>query len=424
MTECKRGYSEKIVGRASGGKKMKRSVKSLVSGLLVAGFMAANVYGAVNPAEAGGYAGGMLDPGSDLVTLAGVPGDGKKDGSGQEARFAGPMGIDTDGRTVIIADTDNNQIRSCHGNRVVSRAGAETGQDEYGHALGGYRDGYVDQSVFDKPSDCAFLPDGRIAIADRENHSIRILEKNYVYTLGGSGKAGYRERGPVSNGTLGNDGENTSWFNCPSGVAAGPNQILYVADTGNHCIRGIRRDGSSFLVAGIPGQGGYADGEALSARFMDPCSLAVGEDGAIYVADTGNQRIRRIWQGQVTTLAGTGTAVDPETGYVEPVKDPQEGIGFCYPQGICLAGNVVITADTGNHRICATTFDGETAVIAGTGTAGFGDGNLTEAQLHSPGDVVWENGFLYIMDSGNSALRVMRFDPAQWLGEHTNKILQ
>ena len=62
MTECKRGYSEKIVGRASGGKKMKRSVKSLVSGLLVAGFMAANVYGAVNPAEAGGYAGGMLDP--------------------------------------------------------------------------------------------------------------------------------------------------------------------------------------------------------------------------------------------------------------------------------------------------------------------------------------------------------------------------
>ncbi len=350
-----------------------------------------------------------------LITLAGVPGDGKRDGAGQEVRFAGPMGIDAQKEAVIIADTDNNQIRSYHGNRVTTYAGFESGLDEYGHDWGGYQDNYAEQSIFDKPSDCAVLEDGRIAVADRENHSIRILEKNRVYTLGGSGCAGYRERGAMSVNVKGNDKSETSQFNSPSGVAAGPGNLIYVADTGNHCIRGIRQDGSSFLVAGTPGEWGYQDGDVFSARFMEPFSVTVGTDGAIYVADMGNQRIRRIFDGQVTTLAGLGTKRDEDTGYVEPVKDLDGRVGFSYPLGICMAGDVVITADTGNHRICATAPWGETEVIAGGKEAGFRDGPVWEAELHSPGDVAWFDGQLYIMDSGSNALRVMSFDPDKWL---------
>lgn len=375
----------------------------LAGAFLLAGGLVINGYGAAPDSE------------GILVTLAGVPGAGKQDGAGQEVRFANPLGIDAQKGTVVIADTDNNQIRSYHGNRVTTYAGAESGLDEYGHDWGGYQDNYADQSVFDKPSDCAVLEDGRIAVADRENHSIRILEKNRVYTLGGSGEAGYRERGAMRANVKGNDGRETSQFNSPSGVAAGPGNLIYVADTGNHCIRGIRQDGSSFLVAGTPGEGGYQDGDVFSARFMEPFSVAAGADGAIYVADMGNQRIRRIFDGQVTTLAGTGTMRDEDTGYVEPAGDLDGQIGFSYPLGICMAGNVVITADTGNHRICATAPWGETAVIAGGKEAGFKDGPAGEAELHSPADVAWFEGKLYIMDSGSSALRVMSFDPEEWL---------
>lgn len=360
-----------------------------------------------------GYA--APDPGNKLITLAGVPGDGNRDGSGQEARFAGPMGIAMNGNAVLIADTDNNQIRSYHGDRVTTYAGTESGLDEYGHDWGGYQDNYSDRSIFNKPSDCAVLTDGRIAVVDRENHSIRILEKNRVYTLGGSGEAGYQERGAMRANVKGNDGGKTSMFNSPSGVAAGPDNLIYIADTGNHCIRGIRQDGSSFLVAGTPGEGGYQDGDVFSARFMEPFSVAAGADGALYVADMGNQRIRKIFDGQVTTLAGTGTARDEDTGYVEPAEDREGQIGFCYPLGICVAGDTVIVADTGNHRICAIAPWGEAAVIAGNGEAGFQDDTARDARLHSPGDVAWSDGMLYIMDTGSSALRVMRFDPEEWL---------
>ncbi len=72
-------------------------------------------------------------------------------------------------------------------------------------------------------------------------------------------------------------------------------------------------------------------------------------------------------------------------------------------------------ADTGNHVIRAVSPSGQVRVIAGSGEAGYEDGAVLEAQLMSPGDVEWANGTLYIMDSGNSALRSMPFAPGEWL---------
>ena len=78
---------------------------------------------------------------------------------------------------------------------------------------------------------------------------------------------------------------------------------------------------------------------------------------------------------------------------------------FWFPEGICMAGQVVIVADTGNHVIRAVSPEGVVRTIAGNGEAGYEDGPSKKAMLNRPGDVAWEDNTLYIMDSGNCALR-------------------
>lgn len=341
-----------------------------------------------------------------LETLAGIGGRGLENGSGDNSRFAFPLGMDVRKGTAIIADTENNLVRSYHGNRTVTYAGRVTGRDSYGAAFGGYVDSSYGRTQFNKPSDCAWLPDGRVIIADRDNNAIRVAGKNWVYTLNGTGESGYKEGRP---------GE--AEFSTPSGIAADSVGNIYVADTGNHCIRKISSNGTTSLVAGTPEQGGFNDGDCKEALFMEPASIAVAEDGSLYVADAGNQRIRRIADGQVTTLTGGSQATYLDTEYKMPgfVDGAAQEAKFWFPEGICMAGPVVIVADTGNHAIRAVAPSGRVQVIAGTGEAGFQDGPPLEGVLNRPSDVAWEDGVLYIMDSGNSALRSMEFDPWKWL---------
>lgn len=82
-----------------------------------------------------------------------------------------------------------------------------------------------------------------------------------------------------------------------------------------------------------------------------------------------------------------------------------------------MAGDVVIVADTGNHVVRAISPLGRVRTIAGNGEAGFLDGSSEEGMLNRPCDVAWEDGTLYIMDTGNCALRTIEFDPDQWLNE-------
>lgn len=343
-----------------------------------------------------------------LTTLTGVPGNGYADGLASSARFSSPLGIDVRDKTVMIADTDNNMIRSYHGGKVASMAGRIRGRNVYGQAMGGYVDHTLGLAVFNKPSDCLFLADGRIVAADRENHAVRMVEKSWVITWNGTGEAGYQEGMPGK-----------AMFSSPCGLAADQAGNIYVADTGNHCIRTIDAKGKTSLVAGVPQQGGYRDGDTGEALFMEPSSVAVAEDGSLYVADTGNQRIRRIADGQVTTLAGGSHGAYLDTEYKSPgLRDGQgQEALFAFPQGICMAGPVIIVSDTGNHVIRAVSPDGRTEIIAGTGEPGYKDGPVREAVMNMPSDVAWEDGLLYIMDSGNSALRSMEFDPEQWLIE-------
>lgn len=341
-----------------------------------------------------------------LTTIAGVPGNGYQEGMREEAYLASPRGLDVKNGMVVIADTDNNLIRGYGSNRVVLMAGSQNDKDAYGNPIGGYMDSSFNRALFNNPFDCLYLENDTIAVADRDNHAIRVVGKSGVYTINGTAEQGYAE---------GRSGE--AKFSYPSGLAKGRNGKFYVADTGNHCIRIVDSKGVTSLVAGVPGTGGFRDGAVGEALFLEPTSVVMAEDGCIYVADSGNQRIRKIADGQVTTLAGGAEGFYLDTEYRQPGSDDGQGQAarFWFPEGICMAGQVVIVADTGNHVIRAISPSGQVQVIVGNGEAGYQDGDKLTAMLNRPSDVAWENGILYIMDSGNSALRTIKFDPEKWM---------
>src|SRR5262249_30186010 len=154
-----------------------------------------------------------------------------------------------------------------------------------------------------------------------------------------------------------------SGFSDPFGVAIAKDGTIYVADAGeSNRIRKISPDGNVTTLAG--GNEGYADGVGPAASFNTPSALALGPDGNLFVADTGNNRIRRITpQGQVSTVAGDGTA-----GYVDGPVDKAQ---FNGPIGLVVSeGGDIYVADTYNDVIRMITTEGQVTTIAGAGSPG------------------------------------------------------
>jgi RHS repeat-associated protein len=157
-------------------------------------------------------------------------------------------------------------------------------------------------------------------------------------------------------------------------------------------------------IAGSAGVAGFADGTGSSARFQKLTGVAVGSDDAIYIADSGNHRIRvaRTQDGitwNVTTLAGSGTA-----GFAD---GPGAAAQFNNPQGVAVDNNgIVYVADAANNRIRRIATDGAVSTLAGDGTAGFQDGPGSQARFNAPQGIVADNlGDIYVADTGNSAVR-------------------
>ena len=157
-------------------------------------------------------------------------------------------------------------------------------------------------------------------------------------------------------------------------------------------------------IAGSPGQFGFADGVATVARFKDLAGLAVGADDAVYIADAGNHRIRvareqanGIWN--VQTLAGSGTA-----GFSDGAGTQAK---FSNPQAVAVGwDNAVYVADAGNQRIRRIAPDGTVTTVAGTGVAGFQNGTGAGAQFNNPRGIAADTaGNIYVADTGNSAVR-------------------
>jgi streptogramin lyase len=176
---------------------------------------------------------------------------------------------------------------------------------------------------------------GNVYVADTKNYRIRkITPTGVVSTLAGSGTPGFADdTGPKAR------------FHTPYGVAIDGKGNVYVADTFNHRIRKITPAGVVSTLAGS-GTPGFADDTGPKARFHTPAGVAVDGAGNVYVADYINNRIRKITPaGVVSTLAGSGTkgSADDDTGPKAQFKEP-------FGVAVDGAGNVYV-ADYGNNRI-------------------------------------------------------------------------
>jgi sugar lactone lactonase YvrE len=214
-----------------------------------------------------------------------------------------------------------------------------------------------------------------------------------VTTLAGDGSPAFRDAvQPASTA-----------FADPFGIAITNDGVIYIADAGeSNRIRKIAPDGSVTTLAG--NLEGYADGAGQQAAFNTPSGLALDSNGNLFVADTGNNRIRKVTpQGVVSTVAGDGTA-----GYAD---GPATQARFDSPIGIAVdAEGIVYVADSYNDRIRKITADGNVITVAGAGL-GYADGPSVSALFDTPcGLVVAGDGSLIIADTGNQQMRKVTTD--------------
>ena len=337
-----------------------------------------------------------VDEAGTIMTVAGI---GERGYSGDGGPATGAwlyhpreVAVDNTG-ALYIAERRNHRIRR------VDKAGRITtvaGNGERGYGGDG---GPAAGAWLYGPTGVAVDSSGALYIVDSENHRIRRVDKaGRITTVAGNGETGYRgDGGPAAGATL--------YY--PYGLAVDNTGNLYIADTWNHRIRRVDAGGTITTVAGNGGQGfGGGGGLAVRESLNNPTGVAVDEAGSIYIADSGNYRIRRVDAGgTITTVAGIGGAYD--SGGAGPAAEAV----LNQPQGVAVdgSGNVYI-ADTYNHRVRRVDVSGTLTTIAGTGVSGYGgDGGLAAtAQLNHPtGVAVDEAGNVYVADSRNHRIRVL-----------------
>ena len=336
----------------------------------------------------------------EVVTIAGTGEIGYEDGNASLAKFSSPSAaIEGPDGTIYISDTLNHRIRVVTPqNQVRIFAGKTTSQDEYGFPIGGYKDGNVGTAMFNEPKGLALSQAGILYIADAGNNAIRAIDNNGVVS------------------TI------TTELNSPSDIVIDSNGQLIISDTLNHRIVKVTEQGEASVLAGggysQDGDwlvGGYADGKGQAAKFNEPSGLAIDAAGNVYVADTGNQRIRKIdAAGNVTTVAGTNSSKIDGTSYITGgFKNGDLATAqFNFPIGLAFdqEGNLFV-ADSLNHVIRVITKSGKVDTVAGVGEeSGNRIGPESKALFDRPSDVtVLKNGKLLIVDQMNNKVRELHW---------------
>ena len=340
-----------------------------------------------------------IDTAGVISTIAGTGerGFSGDDGPATEAQLSYPDSVAVDGAgNVYIADFGNTRIRKVDAAGVITTV-AGTGERGFGGD-----GGPATEAQFSDPKDVALDGAGNLYVSDGGNHRVRRIDTaGVISTIAGTGEYGFGgDGGPADQAAL----------SFPRGVATDGAGNLYVADDENHRVRRIDTAGVISTIAGTGEYGFGGDGgPATEAQLFYPDSVAVDGAGNVYIADFGNARIRKVdAAGVITTVAGTG-----EEGFSGD-GGPADQAALSKPRGVAVdsAGNVYI-ADLGNQRVRRIDTAGVISTIAGTGEEGFsGDGDpATEAQLSYPASVAVDSaGNVYV--AGYESSRVRRIDTA------------
>jgi len=246
------------------------------------------------------------------------------------------------------------------------------------------------------PSGVAYDSGGNLYVADAHKHQVVELTLSGATTVvAGTGVQGFGGDGGAAVQAL---------LNAPQSIAVGSDGTVYIADTGNQRVRavsaGLIRTVAGSGVRGFSGDGG--DGRA--AMLSGPLALAVDTQGALLIADSGNHRLRRLAGGVLTTVAGTGVQGFAGDG------GPATAAELDTPAGVAVgADGRVFVADSHNHRIRVIATDGTITTLAGSGVRGFGGdgGPATSAMLWLPRGLVVIGGNVVFADSDNQRLRMI-----------------
>lgn len=336
-----------------------------------------------------GESGQVISPSPVLpfedTTVSTVAGDG----SNETLWYPGGLAVASDGQILVTEAASHNRISQVSPDGKVSVLAG-------GPVVGHYpnevylRDGRGTEAIFYEPSDIVLDPDGNAYVADTGNSAVRkITPDGTVTTIAGHRPYGYQD-GVGTQAAL--------WG--PTGVAVDSHRNVFVADAGNFCIRKIAPDGTVTTFAGT-NQPGYANGEGQQARFRSPSRLAVDGHDNLYVADSGNHRIRKITPAGVVSDA-YGTPTNRADGAVElPAMDGFVAIA------VDRAGNLYAATDERVYRIAP---DGRVSIAAGYGLWGYVDGPGKSAYFAGlAGLTIDAAGNLFVSETGNSRIRRISF---------------
>ncbi len=353
-------------------------------------------------------------------TITTVAGNGAAEYSGDGslatmAQLNEPWGVAADSNgNLYISDSGNHTVRKIAAGGIITTI---AGTGVRGSAGDG---GPAARAQLNVPLGIAVDGSGNIFVAECLNPRIRRISASGVITaVAGNGVPGDGgDGGPAVDAQL----------SCPHGVAVDSSGALYIADTDNHRLRKVAPDGTISTIAGNGVHGFAGDGgPARNAQLYSPTSLALDAAGNLYIADTGNNRIRRIARdGTISTVAG---CADP------PHDSSDDGLPatsavLSGPQGVAVdaAGNLYIAETQGNHvrRVSA---GGIISTIAGRalyGLLGYYDGNqdpiqhgytgdggpAVTAKLGSPYALAVDSNFnVYLADLPNGAVRLLAPSP-------------
>ena len=281
--------------------------------------------------------------------------------------------VATDGAAnLYIADSGNNRIRKVDATGTITTI---AGMGEEGFSGDG---GPAVQAALSYPAGMAVDGSGNVYIADAGNHRVRRIDTaGVISTFAGSGEEGFSgDGGPAVQAAL----------SYPVSVAVDGSGNLYVAGSESNRVRRIDTAGVISTFAGSEEEGFTGDGgPAVQAHLYSPAGVAVDGSGNVYIADTDNTRIRKVDStGTITTIAGTGQSGFSGDG------GPAIQAALSYPAGVAAdgAGNLYI-ADTGNYRIRKVDATGVITPVAGTGDYGDGGTAVQRSRLLCSAPLAW-----------------------------------